>query len=194
MFSKKKKVLNGAAGNFLCPIAGMSPNAFKAVVDIDLVGTFNMCKASFEALKETRGNIVNISATLHYGAVHSVGHAAAAKAGIDSLTRTLALEWGEYGIRTNAVAPGWVEETEGFDRLIGDHADSFASTIPLGRPCTKRDIALSVLYLVSHAAATVTGAILVVDGGNWLWRPKLLSSPMIPKPSPPATPTPLYKL
>lgn len=172
----------------------MSPNAFKAVVDIDLGGTFNMCKAAFEALKQSKGGIVNISATLHYGAVHSVGHAAAAKAGIDSLTRTLALEWGEFGIKVNAVAPGWVEETEGFDRLIGDHADSFTSMIPLGRPCTKRDIALSVLYLVSSAAATVTGAILVVDGGNWLWRPRLML------PGPPEAPPmlrqkkPVFKL
>lgn len=167
-------MVNGAAGNFLCPVAGMSSKAFKAVIDIDLVGTFNMCRAAFESLKQSQGNVVNISATLHYGAVHSVGHASAAKAGIDSLTRTLALEWGELGIRVNAVAPGIVEETEGFDRLIGDHADSFTSTIPLGRPCTKRDIALSVLYLVSPAAATVTGAILVVDGGQWLWRPRLM--------------------
>ena len=180
-------MLNGAAGNFLCPMAGMSPNAFKSVVDIDLVGTFNMCKASFEALKVSKGNIVNISATLQYGAVHSVGHASAAKAAIDSLTRSLALEWGEYGIRTNAVAPGWVEETEGFDRLIGDHADSFANTIPIGRACTKRDIALSVLYLVSPAAATVTGAILVVDGGNWLWRPRLVNPPP-PKSEPSSQP------
>lgn len=173
-------------------MAGMSSNAFKAVIDIDLVGTFNMCRASFEALKETQGNIINISATLHYGAVNFVGHASAAKAGIDSLTRTLALEWGEYGIRINAVAPGWVEETEGFDRLIGDHADSFTATIPIGRPCTKRDIALSVLFLVSPAATTVTGAVLVVDGGNWLWKPKLISGQ--PKPTASQPPKPTYKM
>jgi peroxisomal 2,4-dienoyl-CoA reductase len=175
----------------------MSPNAFKAVIDIDLLGTFNMCRASFEALKHTKGTIVNISATLHYGAVSFVGHAAAAKAAIDSLTRSLALEWGEFGIRVNAVAPGWVEETEGFDRLIGDHADSFAQTIPIGRACTKRDIALSVLYLVSSAAATVTGAVLVVDGGNWLWRPKLISGTSGHKETPKASSShfkPTYKL
>ena len=170
----------------------MSTNAFKAVVDIDLIGTFNMSRASFEALRETHGAIVNISATLHYGAVHFVGHASAAKAAIDSLTRTLALEWGEYGIRVNAVAPGWVEETEGFDRLIGDHADSFTATIPIGRPCTKRDIALSVLYLVSPAAATVTGAILVVDGGNWLWKPRLFSGK--PEALAPQPPKPTFKM
>lgn len=172
----------------------MSSNAFKAVVDIDLVGTFNMCRAAFDALKLTKGNIVNISATLHYGATHSVGHASAAKAGIDSLTRSLGLEWGEFGIRVNAIAPGIVEETEGFDRLIGDHADSFTSIIPLGRPCTKRDIALSVLFLVSSAAATVTGAVLVVDGGHWLWRPRLMLPAPPEAPSPHRTQKPVFKL
>lgn len=100
-------MVNGAAGNFLVPLATMSPNAFKTVVDIDLGGTFNMCHAAFEALKATKGNIINISATLHYGATPLVSHASAAKAAIDSLTRSMALEWGDLGIRVNAIGTFW---------------------------------------------------------------------------------------
>ena len=112
-FGKIDIVVNGAAGNFLCPAEELSPNGFGTVVDIDLKGTFNVCRATFAQLKEHRGQILNISATLHYLGTPLQLHVSAAKAGVDALTRNLAVEWGPYGIRVNAIAPGPIEDTEG---------------------------------------------------------------------------------
>src|SRR5688572_6563852 len=99
-------VINGAAGNFLVKAEELSPNGFGTVVDIDLKGTFNVCRAAFDQLKEHRGQILNISATLHYLGTPMQLHVSAAKAGVDALTRNLAVEWGRFGIRVNAVARG----------------------------------------------------------------------------------------
>src|SRR5436309_868784 len=93
-FGKIDIVVNGAAGNFLCKPEDLSPNGFGTVVDIDLKGTFNVCRAAFEQLKEHRGQILNISATLHYLGTPMQLHVSAAKAGVDALTRNLAVEWG----------------------------------------------------------------------------------------------------
>src|SRR6185369_13720197 len=112
-FGKIDIVVNGAAGNFLCKAEELSPNGFGTVVDIDLKGTFNVCRAAFAQLKEQRGQILNISATLHYLGTPRQLHVSAAKAGVDALTRNLAVEWGRYGIRVNAIAPGPIEDTEG---------------------------------------------------------------------------------
>src|SRR6185312_15268134 len=117
-FGKIDIVVNGAAGNFLCEAAQMSPNGFGSVVDIDLKGTFNVCRAAFPQLKEHRGHILNISATLHYLGTPMQLHVSAAKAGVDALTRNLAVEWGQHGIRVNAIAPGPIEDTEGMKRLV----------------------------------------------------------------------------
>src|SRR5262249_57936303 len=95
----------------------LSPNGFGTVVDIDLKGTFNVCRASFEQLKKNQGQILNISATLHYLGTPMQIHVSAAKAGVDALTRNLAVEWGRYGIRVNAIAPGPIADTEGMKRL-----------------------------------------------------------------------------
>ena len=103
-------VINGAAGNFLCNAEQLSPNGFGTVVDIDLKGTFNVSRAAFAQLKEHRGQILNISATLHYLGTPMQLHVSAAKAGVDALTRNLAVEWGRFGIRVNAIAPGPIEE------------------------------------------------------------------------------------
>ena len=105
-FGKVDIVVNGAAGNFLCAAEELSPNGFGTVVDIDLKGTFNVCRAAFADLKKNRGQILNISATLHYLGTPMQLHVSAAKAGVDALTRNLAVEWGRYGIRVNAIAPG----------------------------------------------------------------------------------------
>ena len=117
-FGKVDVVVNGAAGNFLCPAEDLSPNGFGTVVDIDLKGTFNVCRAAFVELKKARGSILNISATLHYVGTPLQLHVSAAKAGVDALTRNLAVEWGRHGIRSNAVAPGPIEDTEGMKRLV----------------------------------------------------------------------------
>ena len=106
-------VVNNAAGNFFCPSADLSPNGFGTVIDIDAKGTWNVSRAAYQArLKEHGGQILNISATLHYGGTPGQLHVAAAKAAVDALTRTLAVEWGPQGIRVNAIAPGPIGDTE----------------------------------------------------------------------------------
>src|SRR3954463_16019097 len=140
-FGRVDIVVNGAAGNFLCPASELSPNGFGTVVDIDLKGTFNVCRASFEELKKHRGQILNISATLHYLGTPYQLHVAAAKAGVDALTRNLAVEWCEHGIRVNAIAPGPIEDTEGMKRLVPpDVKERLRRNIPLGRFGRIRDI------------------------------------------------------
>jgi len=162
-------VVNGAAGNFLCPAEELSPNGFGTVVDIDLKGTFNVCRASFGELKKNRGQILNISATLHYGGTPRQLHVSAAKAGVDALTRNLAVEWGAYGIRVNAIAPGPIEDTEGMQRLVPPEIkERLRRRIPLGRFGRIRDIEQCAVFICSDAAGFINGAVLAVDGGHWL--------------------------
>ena len=168
-------VVNGAAGNFICRAEELSPNGFGTVVDIDLKGTFNVSRAALPHLKARGGSVLNISATLPYLGTMGQSHAAAAKAGIDSLTRTLACEWGPYGIRVNGIAPGPVEGTEGVRRLTNEQSrESAIRSNPLGRMATLDDIANAALYLASDAAAFVNGVTLVVDGGLWLRSARIL--------------------
>ncbi len=160
-------VINNAAGNFPAPISGISYNGFKAIVDIDLRGTYNVTKAAFEAyLKEHAGHIINISAPFQNLGVSLQAHVAAAKAGVDSLTRTCAVEFGPYGIRVNGIAPGGMTDTEGLSRFA-DAQKKIAGGggNPLGYVGAKRDIANAVLFLVSDAASYVTGQVFAVDGG-----------------------------
>lgn len=162
-------VVNSAAGNFLAPAASLSANGFRAVVDIDLCGTFNACRAAFPHLAVQGGSIVNITATQADVPTPLQVHAGAAKAGIAKLTRDLALEWGRSGVRVNAVAPGPIENTEGMSRLApGTAADNLKRRVPLQRYGTIEEIAAAVLYLVSPAGAYVTGSTLLVDGGTSL--------------------------
>src|SRR5437868_5699665 len=127
-------VVNGAAGNFLCAANELSPNGFGTVVDIDTKGTFNTCRAAFDALKESKGQILNISATLHYLATPYQIHVSAAKAGVDDITRNLAVDWGKYGIRANGIAPGPIEDTEGMKRLVPEPVkEKLRKRVPLGR-------------------------------------------------------------
>jgi peroxisomal 2,4-dienoyl-CoA reductase len=162
-------VVNGAAGNFLCPAEELSPNGFGTVVDIDLKGTFNVCRAAFAQLKEHRGQILNISATLHYLGTPLQLHVSAAKAGVDALTRNLAVEWGRYGIRVNAIAPGPIEDTEGMKRLVpAPVKERLLKKIPVGRFGRIADIEKAAVFLCSDAASFINGVVLVVDGGHWL--------------------------
>jgi NAD(P)-dependent dehydrogenase (short-subunit alcohol dehydrogenase family) len=157
----------GAAGNFPAPVLGMSSNAFKAVMDIDVLGTFNTCRAAYEHLQKPGARIINISAGQAFRAMPMQSHVCAAKAGVDMLTRTLALEWGPAGIRVNSVTPGAVDDTEGMRRLAPDPAmrEAALSRIALGRFASKDNIADLCLFLVSEAASYITGAVLVCDGG-----------------------------
>ena len=158
----------GAAGNFPAPALGMSANGFKAVVDIDLLGTFNTCRAAFEHLKRPGASIVNISATQAFVAMAMQVHVCAAKAGVDMVTRTLALEWGPMGVRVNSIAPGAVDDTEGMKRLAPtDQARQyFSNMIPLRRFAQKSELADLALFLCSDAATFITGAVIVCDGGQ----------------------------
>eukprot|EP00753_Platysulcus_tardus_P009799 PLAT231.6.p2 GENE.PLAT231.6~~PLAT231.6.p2 ORF type:complete len:303 (+),score=116.67 PLAT231.6:22-909(+) len=171
-------LVNCAAGNFLCAAEDLSPKGFATVVAIDLLGTFNYSKAALPALRRSRRSpaVINISATLHYGATWWQSAPSAAKAGIDSLTRSLALEWAEFGIRVNGVAPGPIAGTTGLNKLSGGMSTEqlekvLGETLPLGRIGRKSDIADAVIFLSSSAAPYVTGSTLVVDGACWLFYP-----------------------
>jgi len=169
-------LVNAAAGNFLAPAAALSSKGFRTVLEIDTVGTYNTSRAAFLASMRDRGGaIINISATLHYGGTPMQVHAAAAKAAIDAMTRTLAVEWGPAGVRVNAIAPGPIEGTEGLSRLLPEAIRAtLERNIPLRRFGRIDEIAAATLFLASDAASLVTGAVLVADGGAWLPGPSLM--------------------
>jgi peroxisomal 2,4-dienoyl-CoA reductase len=171
-------LVNNAAGNFYAPSASLSPNAWRAVVETDLYGTFYCAQAAYPAMKaQGGGRIISISMTLHYRGWPLMAHATAAKAGVDALSRTLALEWAPDRITVNVVAPGPIP-TEGVKKAItppgGGSADVpakdgyVARSIPLGRWGTPEDIGQMVTFLAGPAGEWITGAIFVVDGGTWL--------------------------
>jgi peroxisomal 2,4-dienoyl-CoA reductase len=168
-YGKIDIVVNGAAGNFLCAADQLSANGFGTVVDIDTKGTFNVCRAAFEELKKSKGQILNISATLHYLATPMQIHVSAAKAGVDAITRNLSAEWGRHGIRVNGIAPGPIEDTEGMKRLLmPELKEKITRKIPLGRFGRIADIENAALFLASDGASYINGVTLVVDGGQWL--------------------------
>jgi peroxisomal 2,4-dienoyl-CoA reductase len=172
-------LINGAAGNFLCCPEDLSPNGFKTVVDIDLNGTFNMCRYAYEALKGG-GLIINISATLHYTGTPYQAAVSAAKSGIDALTVNLATEWGAEGIRVCGIAPGPIGDTEGVARLIPPPVrEAMLKMIPVGRFGTTEDIGLTAVYLASAAGSYVSGTTLVVDGANWATKPPFVPKEMV---------------
>lgn len=157
----------GAAGNFPCPANVLSPNGFKSVIDIDLLGSFNACRHAFADLQSTRGNIIFISAGQSMYAYALQAHVGAAKAGIDQLMRNLALEWGAFGIRVNSVAPGPIEGTEGMKRLAPPNAEAaITAAIPLGRLGTLDDIGDVAVFLASPLASYVSGTVIMADGGQ----------------------------
>ncbi len=185
-------LVNDAAGNFYCPAEQLSPGGWRAVVETDLYGTFYASQAAFPHMRAAGwGRIVSISMTLHYGGWPGMAHATAAKAGIDALTRTLALEWASHHITVNAVAPGPVptrgvtkafaagSDADGPDPFGGDrHAEAYArASIPCGRVGRPADIANMVAYLASDAGEWITGSIFVVDGGERLRRSPPLETP-----------------
>jgi NAD(P)-dependent dehydrogenase (short-subunit alcohol dehydrogenase family) len=157
-----------AAGNFVAPAATLSSNGFNAVIGIDLLGTFNACRAAFVHLAKQGGSIVSISAPQAFVPTPAQVHVGAAKAGIEKMTRDLAIEWGGSGIRVNTVVPGPTEDTEGMRRLAPPDPEIQAKMkqqIPLRRWGTIQEIADAVLFLVSPAASFITATTLVVDGG-----------------------------
>jgi len=165
----------GAAGNFPAPVLGMSANAFKAVIDIDLLGTFNTCRAAYPHLRKPGASVISISASHASMPIANQSHVCAAKAGVDLLTRTLAVEWGPAGIRANCITPGPTDDTEGMRRLAptAEIRRKVEDAVPLRRFGTKDELADLALFLCSDAAAYITGAVYVCDGGQSLVRSSL---------------------
>eukprot|EP00250_Pteridium_aquilinum_P008938 c18321_g1_i1 orf=546-1472(-) len=184
-FGRLDILVNNAAGNFLVAAEDLSPNGFRTVLDIDSVGTFTMCHAALHHLKaggtgkdvtDSGGLIVNISATLHYSAQWYQIHVSAAKAAIDSMTKSLALEWGvDYGIRVNGIAPGPIKDTPGMQKLAPDEARiSDGYHVKQNQWGEKWDIAMAAVFLASDAARHINGVTFPVDNGNWLNKPRVL--------------------
>lgn len=164
-------LVNNAGGQFMSPASSLTSKGFATVVDLNLNGTFNMCKAAFEGyMGEHGGNIVNIVADCRNGFPRMV-HTGAARSGIINMTKTLAIEWGPYnGIRVNCVAPGTIVSS-GMKNYPENVVDMIATTdwmSPSGRYGTESEIAASVVFLLSPAAAYISGVNLAVDGGSSL--------------------------
>ena len=163
-------VISGAAGNFLSPIVGLSSKGFQTVIDIDLVGTFNVFRASYDYLAKPGASLIAITAGQAVQARPFQAHACAAKAGVNMLTKCLALEWGQAGIRVNGISPGPIEDTEGYSRLVPtpEHEKKLKNKIAMRAMGTKSNVADVATFLASDASSYVTGSIYNVDGGNEL--------------------------
>ena len=164
-------LVSGAAGNFLAEAKQLSPNGFKAVVDIDLNGTFHVMRQAFPYLRQPGASIINITAPQAVIPMLGQIHVCAAKAGVDQVTKVLAIEWGKVGIRVNAISPGAIAATEGMRRLSpqgDDGAKMILDLVPLGRMGTPQDVADLALFLGSTQASYISGAIIPCDGGGAL--------------------------
>jgi len=151
----------------------MSANGFKAVIDIDLLGTFNTCRAAYEYLRKPGASVLAISASFAFQPTALQAHVGAGKAGVDILIKTLAIEWGPAGVRCNSVTPGPTDDTEGMRRLAPDEESRkrVERGVPLRRFGTKDELADLALFLCSDAARFITGSIYLCDGGMSLARP-----------------------
>ncbi|WP_327725558.1 SDR family oxidoreductase [Streptomyces europaeiscabiei] len=161
-------LVSGAAGNFLAEANGLSSNGFKVVVDIDLNGTFHVLRAGYEHLSPG-ASVISLTAPQAVIPMRYQAHVCAAKAGVDQLTRVLALEWGARGIRVNAISPGAIAGTEGYTRLSPPDdpgGQQIARDVPLGRLGTKDDIASLAMFLSSSAASYISGAVIPCDGAG----------------------------
>lgn len=172
-FGRIDGLVNNAAGNFIVHAEKLSPNGWKAVIDIVLNGTF-YCSSEVGRYwidNKIEGAILNMVATYAWGAGAGVVHSAAAKAGVLSLTRTLAVEWGhQYGIRSNAIAPGPIERTGGAGKLweSEERAKRTINSVPLKRLGTPEEIADLATFMLSDKARYMNGECVTLDGGQWL--------------------------
>jgi len=172
-FGRIDGLVNNAAGNFIVQTEKLSPNGWKSVIDIVLNGTFYCSHAvgNYWIEKGQKGAILNMLATYAWNAGAGIAHSAAAKAGVMSLTRTLAVEWGsKYGIRVNGIAPGPIERTGGADKLweSEEAARRTLDSVPLGRLGRPEEIAELASFMLSDKAAYMNGEIITLDGGQWL--------------------------
>jgi NAD(P)-dependent dehydrogenase (short-subunit alcohol dehydrogenase family) len=161
-------LIAGQAGNFPALALGMSANAFKAVIDIDLIGTFNLFRAGHQHLNLPGASLIAITAGQAVRPTPLQAHVCAAKAGINILLKTLAIEWGPMGVRVNGISPGPIEGTEGMARLAPtpEMEAMIKSGAPLRRYGRKDEIGDAAVYLCSPAGQYITGTILDVDGGT----------------------------
>lgn len=166
-FGEFNVVVSGAAGNFPARATDMSPNGFAAVVNIDLLGTFHVLKAAYPYLKKPGSSVINISAPQAFVPMILQSHVCAAKAGVDMVTRTFAMEWGSDGIRVNSIVPGPIRDTEGMNRLAPTQTllDKVVDSVPLKRLGETSDIGNTAMFLASSLADYISGAVLPVDGG-----------------------------
>lgn len=197
LFGRIDILVNGAAGNFLASASQLSTNGFRTVLEIDTLGTFNMAQAVFNGfMRDNGGVIINISASLHWSGSALQVHSGSAKAGVDTITKTLAVEWGPNKVRVVGIVPGAIEGTEGFERLgdlanmnnkeksnqafqKGETSKAFKESLvvaPINRLGQTSDIANAALYLSSPMASYISGTNLVVDGGSTLIFPNFLFS------------------
>ncbi|MBY0120887.1 2,4-dienoyl-CoA reductase [Bacillus sp. S/N-304-OC-R1] len=172
-FGKVDYLVNNAAGNFICPAENLSANGWNSVINIVLNGTFYCTSEIGKHWIENgiKGSIINMVATYAWDAGAGVIHSAAAKAGVLSMTRTLAVEWGrKYGIRVNAIAPGPIERTGGAERLweSEEAAVRTINSVPLGRLGKPEEIAELAYFLLSDHASYINGECITMDGGQWL--------------------------
>lgn len=165
-------LVNNAAGNFICPAEELSPNGWKSVIDICLNGTWNCTQLVGQEMIEqkTGGVMLNMVATYAWTGQAAVVHSATAKGGILAMTRSLAIEWGKYGIRLNAIAPGVIENTGGSEILFSSEeaVQQVKEINPLGSVGQLDDIADAAAFLVSDQSRYVNGDCMTVDGGQWI--------------------------
>ncbi len=171
-FGKIDILLNNAAGNFISPTEDLSPNAFKTVVDIVLNGTFNCTQAAGKVMRENKGGVIlNIVTTYAWTGSGYVVPSACAKAGVLAMTRSLAVEWAKYGIRTVAIAPGPFPTKGAWSRLAPPGLGikkKMINRIPLKRVGEHHELANLASYLVSDQAGYINGEVVTIDGGEWL--------------------------
>ena len=171
-FGKIDILLNNAAGNFISPTEDLSPNAFKTVVDIVLNGTFNCTQAAGKVMREKDGGVIlNIVTTYAFTGSGYVVPSASAKAGVLAMTRSLAVEWAKYGIRTVAIAPGPFPTKGAWSRLAPPGLGiqkKMKNRVPLKRVGEHIELANLATYLISDQAAYINGEVVTIDGGEWL--------------------------
>ena len=172
-FGKIDGLLNNAAGNFISPTEMLSPNAFKVVIDIVLMGTWN-CTSTIgkEMIKNKKGNVLSIVTSYAWTGSPYVVPSAAAKAGVLAMTRSLAVEWGKYNIRFNAIAPGPFPTKGAWSRLMPpgfeDFEDGMKNKIPMKRFGERHELENLASYLMSDGSAYINGEVVTIDGGEWL--------------------------
>lgn len=171
-FGRVDALVNNAGGQFLSPAEAITPKGWHAVVETNLTGTFYMAQAALRhSMRERGGAIVNIVAEMWRG-FPGMAHSGAARAGVVNLTQTLALEWAQYGVRVNAIAPGIINSSglKTYPTAVQAQLSSIARDVPARRMGTEREIASAVTFLLSPAAAFISGATLKVDGAGSLYR------------------------